>query len=307
MYFTVKYGCGQVKYEDVTNLALMKCYRDGRLYIPGTDFERSWLFGDPCPNHLKELEITFNDGNGEKMMTYPIKIGGFLNLDRKSIKHKAWLYQTYDSSEEKLMDIQKLLWLLGGDFKEEYPEQLLSVEFIPSNAKVLELGSNIGRNTLIIASLLENEHNLVTLECNAETVKILSCNKYNNEMDFQIEPSALSARKLYVSGWVSYTEESKPVNATEVKTISWPDFQSKYKIEFDTLVADCEGALYHILQDAPEMLESIKLIIVENDYTNPEHKLEVDKIFTNNGFQVVKSVAGGWGQFKENFYEVWKR
>jgi hypothetical protein len=35
---------------------------------------------------------------------------------------------------------------------------------------------------------------------------------------------------------------------------------------FDTLVLDCEGAFYYILQDTPEILEGIKLLIMENDY-----------------------------------------
>jgi len=49
--------------------------------------------------------------------------------------------------------------------------------------------------------------------------------------------------------------------------------------DFDTLVADCEGALLPILKDTPEILAKIDLIIVENDYqSKAEHALVNDKL-----------------------------
>jgi len=56
-----------------------------------------------------------------------------------------------------------------------------------------------------------------------------------------------------------------------VKTITYDDLKLKYKINFDTLVLDCEGAFYYILMDMPEILENIKLIIMENNYHNFSH------------------------------------
>ena len=58
---------------------------------------------------------------------------------------------------------------------EEYPEQVMSVLFFEPDDKVLELGSNIGRNTLVISSLLKDSSNLVTLE--TDSVKELEYNK----------------------------------------------------------------------------------------------------------------------------------
>jgi len=56
-----------------------------------------------------------------------------------------------------------------------------------------------------------------------------------------------------------------------VKTITYDDLKLKYKINFDTLVLDCEGAFYYILMDMPEILKNIKLIIMENNYHNFSH------------------------------------
>lgn len=43
-------------------------------------------------------------------------------------------------------------------------------------------------------------------------------------------------------------------------------------MDFDALAVDCEGAFYYILLDMPEILEHVKLIIIENDYHDAEHK-----------------------------------
>ena len=81
----------------------------------------------------------------------------------------------------------------------------------------------------------------------------------------------------------------------------------KYNIEFNTLVLDCEGAFYYMLLDMPEMLENIKLIIMENDYWDLNHKNVVDDILMKNNFYVDYTEGGGWGPCSHNFFEVWKK
>lgn len=80
----------------------------------------------------------------------------------------------------------------------------------------------------------------------------------------------------------------------------------KYKKDFDTLVLDCEGAFYYILQDAPEMLSNIKLIIVENDYCDANKKQYVDNFLKEHNFSVVYAAEHPWAKDDKNFYEVWK-
>jgi hypothetical protein len=82
----------------------------------------------------------------------------------------------------------------------------------------------------------------------------------------------------------------------------------KYNITFDTLILDCEGAFYYILMDMPEILNNIKLIIMENDYLNIEHKNYVDNILKLNNFKrdYCESATGGWPLCcYNNFFEVW--
>jgi hypothetical protein len=57
----------------------------------------------------------------------------------------------------------------------------------------------------------------------------------------------------------------------------------------------------------PEIIEDIKLIIMENDYKYIKHKNYIDDILIKSGFKVVYSKSGGWGPCTNNFFEVWKK
>ncbi len=74
----------------------------------------------------------------------------------------------------------------------------------------------------------------------------------------------------------------------------------KYNIPFDTLVVDCEGCLLPIVRDMPEILDPVKLILVENDYIGLVRKYHMDLTLKKRGFECVYSEAN-------NFYEAWKK
>jgi FkbM family methyltransferase len=315
MNVQVLYGKGDT-YVDVTRRVAMKCYANGKITLPEQDDIRANILGDPMYGTVKEVIVI----EGEKKTVF--SAGTCVNYPCTSfIKYsepnpKGWKNKNLPI-DDRIKFIHNELDITGGNIADEYPEQRLVAEFISSSSKVLELGSNIGRNTLMISSHLDDETQLVTLECSSSSVRILKTNRDLNKFKFKIEPSALSARKLYLSGWKSYIEETRPSHAVEVSTITWEKLQSKYSIEFDTLVADCEGALYYILRDTPELLNNIKVIIVENDYFilndagiiesyNFPHKAYVESIYRKNDFRLIKQVAGGFGPFYYDFfYEVW--
>lgn len=76
---------------------------------------------------------------------------------------------------------------------------------------------------------------------------------------------------------------------------------------FDVLVADCEGALFYIFNDFPELLDMIKVIIMENDYYKMSDKQRVDEIICSKGFKCVYNKGGGWGPCTNYFFQVWKK
>jgi hypothetical protein len=94
-------------------------------------------------------------------------------------------------------------------------------------------------------------------------------------MNFFVENSALSKRPLIQKDWDTIVSDVVLEGYKKVNTITLEELHYKYKIEFDTLILDCEGAFYYILLDMPEILNNIKLIIVENDYTGDTKILEL--------------------------------
>lgn len=306
--FKVEYGVESF-YVDVTNIALCENVTNGVLKLPALDIERYLLFGDPLPYIVKNIRVTQN-GN---FRVYPD--GELINIDVSDLPLKMFLreknnrlwFDREGTPEQKLESIHRNIRLKGGSMKEEYPEQLLVATFLGPKAKVLELGSNIGRNAHTIATILEDQKNLVTLESDAKVCDILRKNMHDNGYDFNIENCALSYRKLIQRGCDSTPGDVVKSGFFEVKTITFQELEEKYNIKFDTLVVDCEGALYYILLDYPDILDNINMVIMENDYRDQSHKDSVDSTMNAKGFSCIHTVSGGWGPCYKNFYEVWSK
>ena len=180
------------------------------------------------------------------------------------------------------------------------------VRHLTGSEKVLEIGSNIGRNSLIIASIIDN-NNFLTLESDTTIFNQLNENKNINNFTFYTENSALSTLKLIQKDWETMVSDNLLPDYKWVNTITLKNLYTKYNIQFDTLVLDCEGAFYYILMDFPEILNNIKLIIMENDYHDISHKNYINNVLKNNNFYIDYVEGGGWGPCYNNFYEVWKK
>jgi FkbM family methyltransferase len=190
---------------------------------------------------------------------------------------------------------------------DELPEQIFITKYLTGNEKVLEIGGNVGRSSLVISSILREPRNLVTLECDLYTSEQLREHRDINNLTFHIEASALSKRKIIQKDWDTLCSDVLLDGYHSVSTITMDELNTKYMIDFDTLVLDCEGAFCNILRDMPEVLDNIKLIIMENDYKTRADYDYVHKTLVKHGFYVDFIDHGGGGSCYMNFYEVWKR
>lgn len=293
----IKYGTNDVNI-DVTEMCYTRLLNTQNkiITIPSGDGNRAYYFGDPIFGTLKKIFITLN--NSTTVEYDQTKIININSLTNKIIPPNNYT----------INDLHSKLTIHHGTFNEELPEQEMVVRFLSGHEKVLEIGGNIGRNSLIIGSILgTNANNFVTLECDTNSAGILRQNRDLNNMKFHIEESALSNRRLIQKGWDTIASEKLLPGYHNVNIISWNDLKNKYNIEFDTLVLDCEGAFYYILMDMPEILNNISLIIMENDYWDITHKKYIDNVLTQNNFFVDFVQSGGWGPCKHNFFEVWQR
>ena len=298
----MKISYGIMTYNiDVTEICYTKLMRNNIISIPSGDIQRANFFTDPIDGILKSIFIT--DQN--KITTeYDQTTKVIIDIVTETITIITDKY-----INNKLSNIHSKLQLRYGSLNDEVPEQKMVCRYIRGCEKVLEIGSNIGRNSLVIAHILgeKNNTNFVTLECDKNIAKQLQENRDLNNFNFHIESSALSKRKLIQRGWDTIPSNVLLNGYTNVDTITFDELQSKYNIEFDTLVLDCEGAFYYILMDMPEILQNINLIIMENDYHDINKKQYIDKVLKNNNFYVDYSEGGGWGPCFSNFFEVWKR
>jgi len=295
---------------DVTSICYSQLIKQNTIKIPSGDGSRAAYFTDPLLGTLKSVFITVNNSDlVEYDHTKDIYIDTNTNQVFTNENLPEYIISVYPNIQSKLANIHSKLKINYGSFNEEYPEQMMTTRYLTGNEKVLEIGGNIGRNTLVISYILsqQNNYNFVSLECDIGIANQLAENKALNGLNFQIENSALSKRKLIQKGWDTIASDTVLDGYTEVKTITWEELNSKYNIVFDTLVLDCEGAFYYILMDMPEILNNVNLIIMENDYHDITCKNYVDTILKQNNFYVDYVESGGWGCCYNNFFEVWKK
>lgn len=294
----VLYGDGATMI-DVTPLAI----KWGILDIPETDRARADIYGDPVSGVLKYILITDDYNNTRRLDHTESIICKADSSNRFDIKHLIV------RPDERLKQLHASLKLSHGSFNDEYPEQVMAALYIEPTDTVLEIGANIGRNTLIIASLLDDSHRLVTVESDPESVRKLTENRNQNQLQFQIIPAAISKRPLIQQGWTSRPAEQAVAGAYSVNTVTYDEVCKQTGLQFNVLVADCEGALYYILQDEPTFLDGITKVIMENDYTDIKHKQYVDSRLRNAGLRVVytRPLNGSSMVCAHNFFEVWEK
>ena len=296
----IKYGIKDNNI-DVTNICYEDICKDNIIHIPYGDLHRGDIFSDPLPGVLKSIFITNELGETTE---YDHKKDVYINTETNTIR-----IRDEDEILKKLTEIHNTLRLEFGSLNDEYPEQIMALSYLTGNEKVLEIGGNIGRNSLVISSILktQNNNNFVSLESSKDIACQLIYNRELNDLNFHVEKSALSKRKLIQTGWETIESDILLDGYKSVNTITLDELYSKYNIIFDTLVLDCEGAFYYILMDMPEILNPVNLIIMENDYWDINKKNFVDEVLIKNGFYVDYKKHGGWGPCDKNFYEVWKK
>jgi FkbM family methyltransferase len=304
-------------YVDVTAKVKNHCVVGDQVILPVTDGDRAAIFGDHIVGTLKHVKLT--DANRDTIVAAGVKwkkpvnridwdLQPWMRPETDTVRH--W-YHTQGhlivNPQQRLAEIHKRLAFRYGSMQEELPEQEMAMRFVRPENVVLELGANIGRNTCVIATILKDDTQLVTLETMADSVQKLQENRDLNGFHFQIEPSALSKQSLIQTGWSTEVSDVVKEGYVKVNTITWAQLLQKYKIPFDTLVADCEGALYHILRDEPDMLLQFKTVIVENDYWKLEEYQTVHNILQLYGFKVAYTRSGGWGPCESCFFQVFTK
>jgi hypothetical protein len=206
------------------------------------------------------------------------------------------------------------------DMDNELPEQLFAVRHIRADDCVLELGGNRGRCSLTLASLLRSaKDQLVVVEIDPASCQQLSHARDLCGWKFSILCGAIAAGRLAFQEWHSRKvgpHEELAAEWTEAHAIPWSRVRDQLSRPFTALVADCEGCLPTILEETPEILDTIQTILIEHDHNDAKQAESFEQVVRSRGFEMIDAFlktdplgpGGTWGVSGDPvFVSAWRR
>lgn len=127
-------------------------------------------------------------------------------------------------------------------FERETYEKVLVASYLNPKARVLELGGGNGLVSEVIKSKIKNKRNHVIIEPHPQKAKKLL------NQGFQVFNGIISNEGKYFCDNYT-TKTTSPASNTKSQLLGSDKItniytlEKKYDIEFDTLIADCEGSL----------------------------------------------------------------
>ena len=181
----------------------------------------------------------------------------------------------------------------------EKPEQDLVNEYILENDVVLELGARYGSVSSIINSKLNNKKNQVVVEPDDRVWDALEKNKNSNNCEFNIVKGFISNKKLgltnlnvYLGGYGATFIEN---NDTTIPSYSLEEITNTFNLNFNVLVADCEGFLEVFFDENPSLYDNLRLIIFEADYCEKCNYDKIkNKLIEKNFYKILEGHQNVW-------------
>jgi FkbM family methyltransferase len=180
----------------------------------------------------------------------------------------------------------------------EKPEQDLAKKYINKNDIVLELGARYGSVSCIINLKLNCKTNQVVVEPDKRVWKALERNRTANNCDFHIIKGFISKKKLDLTNLNSgYGTTSIENENTQISSFTLEEVMKTYDLNFNVLVADCEGFLEEFFDENLDFYNNLRLIIFEADYPNKCNYKKIENNLINKGFKnILKGHQNVWIQ-----------
>ncbi len=164
-------------------------------------------------------------------------------------------------------------------------------EYIREDDRVLELGARWGGVAVTTNKILKDKDKHYVVECDPSVWDTLEFNKNNNNCSFNIIKGTISKKKQKISGpsWSTHTIED---DESDIPNYPLP------LVDFNVLIADCEGAIETFYDENKRFFDGLRLILLEKD--RPNH-CDYDRIFA-------EWREAGWKQIEPKrlkFHTIW--
>jgi FkbM family methyltransferase len=174
----------------------------------------------------------------------------------------------------------------------EAEEQELARTYIHEDDVVLELGARYGSVSCIINSKLNCKTNQVVVEPDERVWAALERNKVTNGCEFHIVKGFVSSKRLQLTNldkWHGgYAATAEEVTESKIPSYSLSEIYLRYGLNFNVLVADCEGFLETFFDENPEIYDSLSLILFEADYPQKCNYAKIYATLEQKGFKCIK-------------------
>lgn len=189
----------------------------------------------------------------------------------------------------------------------EVDEQRLASKYIKNHHVVLELGARYGTVSYIINNNIGVKTNQVSVEPDQRVWGALEKNKELYNSQYHILKGFISNKNLNLEnqelGYGTTSIESNVINSI-APSYTLDFIQNYYNLNFNVLVADCEGFLEIFLDENPQLYDNLRLIIFEADYPEKCNYLKIKNILLNKEFiPVEEGFQNVWIKFNVDAYK----
>ncbi len=183
------------------------------------------------------------------------------------LKSSRFIEQSNTNSEESNMD-------LLNEYDEpvnlnmEFIEQQLMKHYIKPDDKVLELGARYGSVSITTNKILKDKKSHYVVEPDKKVWDCLERNMKANNTEFNIIKGVIGKNKVEINGH-GYASHTIVSDKSDIDNYELPN------VNFNVLIADCEGYLETFYDENFDLFNNLRMVIFETD--RPE-ACDYDKI-----------------------------
>lgn len=165
----------------------------------------------------------------------------------------------------------------------ETTEWKLAKDYVKSNDIVLELGARFGSTSVTLNKIVEGK-NIICVEPDENVLETLENNRKINNCDFNIVKGIISKTKqsIHLSDYGTHTTNDENGN---IQLYDLWQLQKDYNLEFNVLIADCEGCLSTFFHYYKEFFKQLRLIIFEMDRPESFNYKKFTNLLLSIGFK----------------------